>query len=161
MKDPHNPQEPMAQWADRVLRQLPARPAPPGLAPLILAAVGRQGRRPWYRQPWLQWPAGLRVLSGVLVGAAFVALWWFLLPRADAVGSSAAQMAALPFDVLRPFAAVSNLLAALGRASLLVVRGLNNGVVVAAVAAVALVWSTTLGLGTACWRMAAGQPQHP
>lgn len=156
MKDPHTHDDGLARWASDVLRQLPTRPAPVALAPRVLAAVARLQSRPWYRQPWRLWPLALQVLSTVLVAGALAALWWFLLPRADAVGTSAAQLAASQWEMARPVTARADLLGALFKAVLLVLRGLNTWVIAAALGALALAWSTTLGLGTACWRMAAG-----
>lgn len=160
MNDPRHNEEPLARWAGNVLGQLPHRTAPRGLAPLILAAVARQRSVPWYRRPWRLWPGSARMLSATLVGGSFAALWWFLLPQADTVSASAAQAAAAQWEVVRPWAALSTLVSAVGKALLLVARGLNPWVLVALGGLLALLWSTTLGLGTACWRMAAGHPSE-
>lgn len=156
MNNPQRNDERLAQWAHQMLGQLPDRRAPSALAPRILAAVAKQRSLPWYRLPWHRWPATHRILSATLMGAAFVALWWFLLPRADTAGATAAQLAASQLDVFRPVTALGDLIAALGNAAILVLRGFNTWVIVTLVAAFALMWTATLGLGTACWRMATG-----
>jgi hypothetical protein len=153
MKDPRHPEDPLARWAGGVLGQLPDRTAPPSLAPRILAAVARHAMRPWYQ---LQWPLPLQALAVVLMISAIAAAWGLLLPRADAVGTSAAELAASQLGVVRPVGTLASLASALGNALLLVLRGLNSWVTVAGLGILALFWSTTLGLGTACWRLAGG-----
>lgn len=160
MKDPRHPEDPLARWAGNVLGQLPDRTAPPSLAPRILAAVARHANRPWYQRPWLQWPAAVQFLSVVLMISVMAAAWSLLLPRADAVGTSAAELAASRLELVRPVGAFTGLLGALGNALLLVLRGMNSWVTVAGVGILALFWSTTLGLGTACWRLAGGGSQR-
>lgn len=156
MKDPRHPEDPLARWAGNVLGQLPDRTAPPSLAPRILAAVARHAMRPWYQRPWLQWPVALQVVAVVLMIGVIAAAWGLLLPRADAVSTSAAELAASHLGVVRPVGTLASVAGALGNALLLVLRGLNSWVTVAGLGILALFWSTTLGLGTACWRLAGG-----
>ncbi|MBL9171943.1 MAG: hypothetical protein JNL10_00285 [Verrucomicrobiales bacterium] len=156
MKDPRHPEDPLARWAGNVLGQLPDRTAPPSLAPRILAAVARHANRPWYQRPWVQWPVALQWVAVALMLSAIAAAWGLLLPRADAVGTTAAELATSQLDLVRPVGSLASMLGALGNALLLILRGLNSWVTVAGVGILALFWSTTLGLGTACWRLAGG-----
>jgi len=151
-----DPQDPLARWAEGILRQLPDHPAPAGLAGRILRAVAGHPALPWHRRPWSEWSAGLRAAAGVAALAALAALWWLLLPEADAVTRSAAQVASSQIEALGPWSAVLNLTRSVGNALLLVLRGLNPWMLAAGAGFFAVLWSTTLGLGTACWRIANG-----
>ncbi|MCW5557195.1 MAG: hypothetical protein KIT22_05100 [Verrucomicrobiae bacterium] len=154
------PQDPLARWADGILRQLPDRPAPAGLAERILQAVARHRALPWHRRPWTQWPAGLQVLAGLMAAGVLAAMWWLLLPEADAMTRSAAQAASSRLDALGPWSAVVSLVQSLANALILVLRGLNPWMLAAGAGFLAILWTTTLGLSTACWRLAMGPSRH-
>lgn len=149
-------EEALARWADGVLQQLPLRPAPTALAARIRAAVERAAMVPWHRRPWLHWPLGLQILSGVCGAAALALLWSLLLPGADAATASAVERAAGHLEFLAPLKALLTLVGVLWNAALVVLRELNPWVIAGGFGLLALLWSTTLGIGTACWRLAAG-----
>jgi len=153
-------QDPLARWADGVLRQLPDRPAPSGLAERILLAVARSRVLPWHRRPWGQWPVALRVLAGLMAAGILSLMWWLLLPEADAMTRSAAQAASSQLDALGPWSAAVSLAHSLANALILVLRGLNPWLLAAGAGFLAILWSTTLGLSTACWRLAVGPSRH-
>lgn len=164
MKDPHIARvekEPLARWAGNVLGQLPPRPAPPGLVALILADLRRRQAAPWYQQSWRMWSGPVQMAAAVLIGGIFAAVWWFLLPQADAVSLSASQAAAAQLEVVRPITAVSSIVASIGKALLLVLRSFNTWALASVIGILVIAWSTALGLGTACWRMAGGGHQDP
>ena len=148
--------DPLATWADRTLRQLPARRAPSTLAPRVLAWLARQQTLPWYQRPWFRWPRHFQLLSVVLGAAIAGAVIWFLLPHADAVSLASAKQAAEQFQPVRDVATTAGIFTTLGNALLLVVKSLNGWLLATLLGAFAVAWSTTLGLGTACWRLAAG-----
>jgi hypothetical protein len=156
MSDPRKHDEPLAAWTDHALKQLPARPAPATLAPRILAALARRRALPWYRTPWFNWPRHFQVLSAVLAAAVVGVGLWLILPHTDAVTLASAKQAAGNLEIVRPVSVTASILGTLGNAFLLVVKSLNTWVLAGLLGAFALVWSTTLGLGTACWRMASG-----
>ena len=156
MNEPRKHDEPLAAWTDHALKQLPLRPAPPTLAPRIREALARQQTLPWYRAPWLKWPRHFQVLSAVLAAVVAGLGVWLVLPHTDAVTLASAQQAASQLEIIRPVSTTAGILSALGNAFLLVLKSLNSWILAGLLGAFAFVWSTTLGLGTACWRMAAG-----
>ena len=70
---------------DRELKRLPPPRAPRTLLPRVMAAAG-QSLLPWYRRPWVTWPAGLQTASVGLL-ALMLAIVGTLLPSVQ----SAAQ----------------------------------------------------------------------
>ncbi|HAB16185.1 MAG TPA: hypothetical protein PLX89_12840 [Verrucomicrobiota bacterium] len=156
MNEGRQPQEPLAAWADHTLKQLPPRPAPKTLAPRVLAALARQRALPWYRQTWFQWPRHLQVFAGLVAAAVFGAGIWFLIPHADTVSFELARQAAQQFEPVREVGVTAGILKTLGSALLLLVKSLNGWALAGLLAVAAFIWSTTLGLGTACWRLASG-----
>jgi len=73
-------QEPWVADLHRELKGLPDHRAPRTLIPRVLAVLEAQERLPWYKQPWLLWPAWARV-AAALAGAALVGglVWACLL----------------------------------------------------------------------------------
>lgn len=100
--------------------------------------------------------AGTQILSGVCGATALALLWSLLLPGADAATASAVERAAGHLEFLAPLKALLALVGVLWNAALVVLRELNPWVVAGGFGLLALLWSTTLGIGTACWRLAAG-----
>ena len=156
MKEGRSSQEPLAEWTDQVLRQLPARRAPASLAPRILQAIARQRALPWYRRPWMEWPRLYRVITAVATLLVLGFGGWWILPHADVVSLSAATEAASQFETVREVSVTAGILKSLGQAVLLVVRSLHAWVLAGLLGLAALIWTTTLGLGTVCWRLASG-----
>jgi hypothetical protein len=70
---------------DRELKRLPPPRAPRTLLPRVMSAAG-QSLLPWYRRPWVTWPAGLQTASVGLL-ALVLAIVGTLLPSVQ----SAAQ----------------------------------------------------------------------
>lgn len=156
MKEGRTSQEPLAEWTDQVLRQLPARRAPATLAPRILQAIARQRALPWYRRPWMEWPRLHQVITAVATLLILGVGGWWVLPHADAVSLTAATEAASQLETVREVSATASILKSLGQALVLVVRSLHTWVLAILLGLAALIWTTTLGLGTACWRLASG-----
>ncbi len=63
---------------DRELKGLPAPRAPHTLLPRVMSAA-QQSLLPWYRRPWLTWPAGLQTASVALL-ALLLAIAGTMLP---------------------------------------------------------------------------------
>ena len=149
-----DPKDPLAAWADQALRQLPARRAPATLAPRVLAALARQRVQAWYRRPWLNWPRHFQVLSFLLFAGVIGAAAWVLLPHADAVSLADMERSLAQSDAIKPVSTVVSVSGALGNALLLVLRNTQAWVLAAVLGALAFLWCSCLGLGTACWRLA-------
>ncbi len=156
MNDNGRNEEKLAAWADQALKQLPARRAPATLAPRVLAALAKQRALPWYRQPWLNWPRHFQVLSLVLFAGLLGAITWFLLPHADALTLANAKQTLSQSEAVRPVSVTMGVLSALGNALVLVLGNLQAWVIAAALGALAFLYFSCLGLGTACWRLANG-----
>ena len=62
---------------DSELKQLPPPRAPRTLLPRVLAAAG-VSPLPWYRRPWLTWPAGAQAVSALAL-ALFVTFFWLFV----------------------------------------------------------------------------------
>ncbi len=63
---------------DRELKRLPPPRAPRTLLPRVMSAA-RQSLLPWYRRPWVTWPAGLQTASVGLL-ALLLAVVGTMLP---------------------------------------------------------------------------------
>ncbi len=104
----------------------------------------------------MEWPRGYQVITALAAFAVICAGGWWLLPHADAVSLSSAAGAASQLESVREVSTTADILRSVGQALILVVRNLNSWVLAGVLAMFALIWTTTLGLGTACWRLAAG-----
>jgi hypothetical protein len=80
---------------DRELKRLPSPRAPRTLLPAVMAAASRS-MQPWYRRPWVTWPAGLQTAS-VASLALLLALLWTVLPS---LGRAAQPLTASLADTL-------------------------------------------------------------
>lgn len=156
MKEGPQHPDPLASWTDQVLKQLPPRPAPSSLIPLVLAAVARRRALPWYRQPWFSWPGPVRLLTAVAASLVLGLGIWLVLPHAEVVSLASAKQAAAQFETVREVHTTADILKSLGSALLLVLKSLNSWVLAGILGAFALLWSTTVGLGTVCWRLTSG-----
>ena len=151
-----SPHDPLASWADQTLKQLPSRQAPKTLAPRVMAVLARRQALPWYRQPWFAWPRSYQVLAAGLAAALIgFGLWW-LWPHSETVSLASAKQAVSQFEAVQDVSVTAGILKSLLNALVLVLKSLNSWVLAAALGLFALIWSTTLGLGTACWRLANG-----
>jgi hypothetical protein len=156
MNDNRRNEEKLAAWADQALQQLPARRAPATLAPRVLAALAKQRVLPWYRRPWLNWPRHLQLLSLVLFAGIIGALGWFLLPHAEALNVATAKQTLALSEGVRPVSVTVGVLSTLGNALVLVLGNVKGWVLAAGLGALAFLYCSCLGLGTACWRLSAG-----
>lgn len=152
--------EPLAQWADRTLRQLPDRRAPSTLAPRVLARIAQRRVRAWYRQPWFEWPRAYQIGAGCLAAALITIAMWVVWPHAESVNLDSAKQVATQFEPVREVSTVAGVVNALVGAALVVLKSLSGWALVGILAGFALIWSTTLGLGTACWRLAMGSQRY-
>jgi hypothetical protein len=145
-------QKELEQMVGRALRRLPELRAPDTLLPRVMTAIQMRASLPWYRQPWQAWPAPLRGLSLTVMlgcfGGLCLAAWQ--LTQLEGV-------AALGREVGQLFAGVSaflNVLSALLHSALLVAKKLGTGVIVGCLLLVVAAYTTCLGLGSVCVRLA-------
>lgn len=157
MNELRSNEEKLAAWADRALKQLPARRAPATLAPRVLAALAQQRVLPWHRRPWLDWPRHFQVLSFLLFAGLAGAAAWLLLPHTDALSLANAKATLAQSEAVKPVSLAVSVFSALGNALLLMLRNTQAWVLAAVLGAFAFLWCSCLGLGTACWRLAAGR----
>lgn len=155
MKPNREPNDPLAAWADHTLKQLPQRRAPATLAPRVMAALARQRALPWYQQPWFRWPRHLQVLAFLLAGTLLAGLAWVIAPHGDTLSLESARLAASQLELVKPVTTTFDTLGTLGHAGTLLLKNLSGWVLAAALGGAAVVWCSTLGLGTATWRLAA------
>ncbi len=153
MKTGDHDKDPLAQWADRVLRQAPERRAPSTLVPRVVAEIRRRANLPWYRRPWLQWSGPQRWMSVVVLSGALYGFFGWLIPSLNsaAVGTATYRQASrVPgfIDVL--WDAGSLVLDAVARSA----ETIPPWAFTAMLAIVVFSWLSTVGLGTACWRIA-------
>jgi hypothetical protein len=137
---------------DRELKGLPELPAPHTLASRVRLAVEGRGKVGWYRQPWQRWPTALRMGSLVLLLALFGGLCFAGGRLAQGGAFLGATQKLGPW--LSGLSALGNAVGVLLGAVVLAVKQLGTGIIVAALAAVAVGYALCLGLGTVCARLA-------
>ncbi len=153
MKPRDHDSDSLARWADRALGQLPARPAPASLAPRVLAEIRRRANPPWYRRPWLRWPAPQRGLSALLLATGLYGFFGRLVPSLNDAAAGTEiyrRLHRLP-GFLDSF---SDAVAEVAHAIALTASTVPPWAGVAVVGIAAFSWISTVGLGTACWRIA-------
>ncbi len=77
MKKDRNQPQSSGNWdnaLDRALKNLPEKPAPATLIPLVMSRIKAPIEGRWHRRLWWQWPFWLRATSGVLLPALIVGL---------------------------------------------------------------------------------------
>lgn len=149
--------DPLARWADKVLTQLPDRPAPAGFATQVLAELRRRAALPWYKRPWLAWPKPHKWLSLIAFATLIFALLGPGIPagREALLDTSWGTKAGLAIEQLDAIPAAATALGRVLRAGLAQVSATHVAILAALVAAL---WASTVGLGAACWRIAS-QPR--
>ena len=153
MKTGDHDQDPLAQWADRALRQVPGPRAPSTLAPRVAAEIRRRANLPWYRRPWLQWSGPQRWMSALFLTGGLYGFFGLLIPSLNSVAAGT--------EAYRQASRVPGFLDALSDAASLVIDALARSAETippwaysATLAIVVFSWLSTVGLGTACWRIA-------
>jgi len=140
---------------ERELKALPDLQAPQTLVSRVMSSLANQATLPWYRQPWLMWPVGLRMASlAVLLaisGAICFGAW--KLTQAESFLAVIHQMNGW-------FAGANTLWNALNAVlgvGLMLIKKLGTGFIIAALLAVAMGYAMCIGLGTVYVRLAFGR----
>lgn len=137
---------------DRELKSLPPLPAPPSLAPRILATIATRVETPWYRRPWTTWPLAMRVPSFALLLALFGGLCFggWKLFQTNALTVTTTKVSGV-FSVVD---LTLRILAVLREAALQVVQHAGSVYVIGFAVMAFLAYALCLALGSACVRFA-------
>ncbi len=141
-----NEEQDLERQVGEVLRRMPMRRAPSGLAARVMEAVGAHQRLPWWRLAYWSWPAWARVLliswlvgmAAGLVALGFLGGEW-----------AAAQVAGWGSRG----AALWNPIQVLGEAGLVVLRQVLRPWLLGAWAVSLVMYLFCLGAGTAYFRL--------
>jgi hypothetical protein len=150
MNPNHEPE--LETLVDRELKSLPPLPAPPSLAPRILAVIAACAEAPWYRRPWPTWPLALQGSSLAILLALFgtLCLGGVKLFQTEAVTETSAKVG----GVLSVFELAWRTLGLLRDAGLQVIQHVGSGYVIGFAVVVLMAYALCLGLGSACVRFA-------
>lgn len=158
MNSDHNQQ--LEQTISRELKALPELAAPDALADRVLAVIEQRLEIPWYRRPWENWPAALRLASFALMLALFggLCLAGWELPQTEVIRQTAHRAGAW----LSGFNTIGNTLNILLESAGLVMKKLGTPFIVAVLIVAGLGCAMFLGLGTVCFRLvyAKNAPSH-
>jgi hypothetical protein len=148
----HTEEEELAGLIDRRLKSLPELSAPPTLIHRVMLSVHAQDRLAWWRRSWWSWSLGMRVLALVLlVGCAWVVSD---LVSLGVEGFRLGWLRSAVGEALEPLRPVYEVAATLANACFVVCRVGGQQVLLLAAAAVGASYLLTIGLGTACYRVA-------
>lgn len=141
-----------ARDIDQLLRRLPVRRAPADFLASTLAVVAAYQARPWYHRPWLRWPLHWQAMSFLTAGSLFIAWAW-------GAGVGIDAMTSLPsFVTTRASAAVfASTTWTLVQAMILAFINIPPVWLATFACVLGTAWISCLGLGTACWKLAAAK----
>jgi len=146
----------LAGQLDRALRQLTGPRAPATLAPRVLAELARQAALPWYHRPWTDWPEIWRWLSSLLLATTVAGLW-----RLTEIGWAAAK-STTAYSAVETVPTYFQTGETTVQGLTLAVQALPTGWWLMGVLGFAAIGLSSLGLGTAAWRLlrpnSAGRP---
>ena len=142
----------LAAVINRELRALPELAAPAALADRVMRAIKQRARLPWYRRSWQTWPVALQAASLVVLLALFggLCLGGWKLSQTEAATMALRRAG----EWLSGLNLIGNTLYVLSNATLLVVKKLGTGVIVACLVMVGLGYAACVGLGTVYFRLA-------
>ena len=146
-------EERSARWTQHVVQQLPTPRAPASLAPSILKRIHESQTVPWYKAPWFRWPQSLQWTLGLVAVGLTVWLMGFMMPNLNSQSIDLLHRLEIEFNLLRKFQLVVETGAGLGNAICWALRHLLREMLLMTLVVTALVWSITVGLGMACWKL--------
>lgn len=149
-RDPSRHAEHLERLIGQVLREQPARRAPPSLEARVLAAIGEKSALPWWRTSFLHWPIGVRAAFllasvGIVKAVLSAAMWLFTDERSAPVVTA----------ITKPLSwaeSIANLLAATARACEAVMHAIPSTWLYAGVAGAAALYVALFVLGAAAYR---------
>jgi hypothetical protein len=140
-------------WAHHALRQIPGHPAPDGFSADVMDAIRRLEARPWHARPWLEWNAAARAASLVALGGLGYVVFFHLIPAASGIIGSTTLVRDAATSA-QTASVLGGALTDIGRAMLTALTETRADILATITAVFAVAWAGTLGLGTACWRLA-------
>jgi hypothetical protein len=151
----NEPESKLARLLQQEISRLPLIEAPSSLLPRVMAAVQARARLPWWKRSWLSWPWSCRI---VFLLISLVLAWGCAsgLGFIGEAGSLESVRGSLSgeFSFLRPIWEVAH---ALGNALVLVFRSGGQVLIWTTCLTLAVIYVTSVGLGTLCYRVAANK----
>src|SRR6185312_6050825 len=143
--------EELEKFVHQQLRALPSHRAPHSLESRVLAALERQAGIPWYHKSWSYWPAFVRMAFLVLaIGATagFVVAFYFGFNDVNASGVVAQAGEKLSF-----FTQIYHVATWIAGLATQVFASIPSIWLYGALALVAALYGTFLGIGAAAYRV--------
>jgi hypothetical protein len=145
-------QEKLERRIHQHLHQLAPLKAPKTFTPRVLSMLEARQRLPWWRKSWTGWSFGVRLLVfTLLLSVAGIGGYAGMQIDSGLFLESLLEPLVVCFSSLEPF---WNVLAALGNATLLLLRSGGHVLLWIMAAVAALMYLTCVGLGTVCYRVA-------
>lgn len=142
----------LERWAERELSRLPELQAPATLLHRVMLEVHARERKPWWKRAWTEWPRQAQLLSVAVLTAVAVV---FVLGGTDlAVSADSSPLWARLKGYTDGWRAAWGAAHSLGRAGGLVLKSLGQQYLLIAVALVVMAYGMSVGLFTACYRLA-------
>jgi hypothetical protein len=132
------------------LKGLPELKAPPTLMRRVLTKIESRAELPRYRRSWQNWPVGLQTASFIALLLMFGGLTfgaWELFRSPETTNALLKTS-----DWFSGLSVIWNTLHALAGATLLAIRQLGTGVIVAGIVLVMFAYFACIGLGTVAVR---------
>jgi hypothetical protein len=150
--DLHEEKE-LERFIHEQLRKLPEREAPADLVESVLNSIAAQKNRPWWRQPFTDWPRGNQALLFAALGAIFGGVFYLAWTPAEQLTAGSLLQAA------QPFAWITGILEALASSAVLAVKYMPWPWLAGLAGVFALLYLACVGTGVALYRVTA-RPAH-
>ena len=154
MNEP-NPQ--LEELLHRKLRELPDRRAPRTLAPRVMAAIRQRQALAWYQRSWTTWPRGLQIAAMLLFAALGVLVFTGLGPLT--AGFNLAWVSSAFAWVSGTVELFWSVLGAVAGAVPVVLRNVNQLLLLAVAGTAFALYLSCIGMGTAFYRLVL-KPAH-
>lgn len=138
---------------DRALKEMPPLKAPPGLARRVMTAIAEKEAARWYTMPWHAWPVALQALSMAVLLGAFGGVVFSSWHLAHAAGQT--QVMHELRELGSGFVAVWRTFTIVFASITLVFKQIGTGAAWMIFGLLALTYAGCVGIGAACWRLAA------